>query len=79
MIGILLVLVGEVSPDPPRLGQIILTVFTQFGHGLQAVYEEKFITKYNLAPLKVVGLEGELGEETPVQTELNINQELTGS
>ena len=27
----------------------------------QMVYEEKFITKYNLAPLKVVGLEGELG------------------
>jgi len=37
---------------------ILLVLVGEFGHGLQAVYEEKFITKYNLAPLKVVGLEG---------------------
>ena len=30
----------------------------QFFHGVQFVYEAKYLTKYNLPPLKVVGLEG---------------------
>ena len=33
----------------------------QFFHGAQFVYEEKFIKQYKLAPLKVVGIEGNDG------------------
>jgi len=40
---------------------IALVLVGEFFHGLQFVYEEKFITKYNLAPLKVVGIEGICG------------------
>ena len=32
--------------------------FSQFFHGVQFVYEAKYLTKYNIPPLKVVGLEG---------------------
>jgi len=38
-----------------------LVLVGEFFHGVQFVYEEKFITKYNLAPLKVVGIEGICG------------------
>ena len=36
-----------------------LLFLSQFFHGVQFVYEAKYLTKYNLPPLKVVGLEGE--------------------
>ena len=35
-----------------------VTFLSQFFHGVQFVYEAKYLTKYNLPPLKVVGLEG---------------------
>lgn len=38
-----------------------LIVVGEFFHGLQFVYEEKFLVKYNLPPLKVVGWEGVFG------------------
>ena len=31
----------------------------QFFHGCQFVYEEKYVIKYDLHPLKVVGYEGD--------------------
>jgi len=37
---------------------IVLVLVGEFFHGVQFVYEEKYLTKYGLAPLKVVGLEG---------------------
>jgi len=37
---------------------IILVLVGEFFHGVQFVYEEKYLTKYNIPPLKVVGLEG---------------------
>jgi len=37
---------------------IALVLIGEFFHGCQFVYEEKFITKYDLSPLKAVGLEG---------------------
>jgi len=37
---------------------IALVLLGEFFHGCQFVYEEKFITKYNLPPLKAVGIEG---------------------
>jgi len=40
---------------------ILLVLVGEFFHGAQFVYEEKFITKYKLAPLKVVGIEGVCG------------------
>jgi len=43
---------------------IILVLVGEFFHGVQFVYEEKFLTKYNLAPIKVVGLEGVNGALT---------------
>jgi len=48
---------GDSSPLTKVIG-IVLVLVGEFFHGAQFVYEEKFITKYNLAPLKVVGLEG---------------------
>ena len=33
-------------------------MISQFFHGVQFVYEAKYLTKYNIPPLKVVGLEG---------------------
>ena len=33
----------------------------QFFHGLQFVYEQKYMMKYDLHPLKVVGYEGIFG------------------
>jgi len=38
-----------------------LIIVGEFFHGLQFVYEEKFLVKYNLPPLKVVGWEGTFG------------------
>jgi len=38
-----------------------LIIFGEFLHGLQFVYEEKFLVKYNLPPMKVVGWEGIFG------------------
>lgn len=40
---------------------IALVLVGEFFHGCQFVYEEKFITKYNLPPLKAVGIEGICG------------------
>jgi len=40
---------------------MLLVLVGEFFHGAQFVYEEKFITKYKLAPLKVVGIEGVCG------------------
>jgi len=40
---------------------ILLVLVGEFFHGAQFVYEEKYITKYKLAPLKVVGIEGVCG------------------
>jgi len=40
---------------------IALVLIGEFFHGCQFVYEEKFITKYKLPPLKVVGIEGVCG------------------
>jgi len=37
---------------------IVLVLVGEFFHGCQFVYEEKFITQYNLSPLKAVGIEG---------------------
>lgn len=37
---------------------IVIVIIGEFFHGCQFVYEEKYLTKYNLPPLKVVGLEG---------------------
>ena len=42
-----------------RQGGNFLLFLSQFFHGVQFVYEAKYLTKYNLPPLKVVGLEGE--------------------
>jgi len=43
---------------------ITLVLVGEFFHAVQFVYEEKFITKYKLAPLKVVGIEGVCGTLT---------------
>jgi len=43
---------------------VTLVLVGEFFHALQFVYEEKFITKYRLAPLKVVGIEGVCGALT---------------
>jgi len=43
---------------------IALVLVGEFFHAVQFVYEEKFITKYRLAPLKVVGIEGVCGALT---------------
>jgi len=37
---------------------IVLVVIGEFFHGVQFVYEAKYMSKYDLNPLKVVGLEG---------------------
>jgi len=37
---------------------ILLVLVGEFFHGCQFVYEEKYLTKYKLSPLKCVGLEG---------------------
>ena len=58
-IGILLVLVGEVT-FLKKFQEFYYFSF-QFFHGAQFVYEEKFIKQYKLAPLKVVGIEGNDG------------------
>jgi len=39
----------------------VLIIVGEFFHGLQFVYEEKFLVKYNIPPLKVVGWEGIFG------------------
>jgi len=43
---------------------ICLVLVGEFFHGVQFVYESKYMTKYNLPPLKVVGLEGVNGALT---------------
>ena len=58
IIGILLVIVGEVIPPSMKKKSFFNCSF-QFFHGVQFVYESKYLTKYNIPPLKVVGLEGE--------------------
>jgi len=57
-----------VSPDDGKGGTdmttiigYLLIVVGEFLHGCQFVYEEKFVVKYNLAPLKIVGWEGIFG------------------
>jgi len=39
----------------------VLIIAGEFLHGAQFVYEEKYLVKYNLPPLKVVGWEGIFG------------------
>merc|ERR1719244_1230388 len=40
---------------------IAFVLVGEFFHGCQFVYEEKFVTQYDLHPLKVVGIEGIYG------------------
>ena len=44
----------------------------QFFHGCQFVYEEKFITQYNLSPLKAVGIEGNVFKQFTIQVSWRI-------
>jgi len=48
----------EMSAAVRLLVGIALVVVAEFFHGVQFVYEAKYLTKYNIPPLKVVGLEG---------------------
>jgi len=48
----------EISAAVRLLVGIALVVVAEFFHGVQFVYEAKYLTKYNIPPLKVVGLEG---------------------
>jgi len=48
----------EMSAAVRLLVGIALVIVAEFFHGVQFVYEAKYLTKYNLPPLKVVGLEG---------------------
>merc|ERR1712158_91128 len=48
----------EMSAAVRLLVGIALVVVGEFFHGVQFVYEAKYLTKYNIPPLKVVGLEG---------------------
>jgi len=48
----------EMSAAVKLLVGIALVIVAEFFHGVQFVYESKYLTKYNLPPLKVVGLEG---------------------
>lgn len=52
---------GGMSDSTAKLIGIALVLIGEFFHGCQFVYEEMFITKYKLAPLKVVGIEGICG------------------
>jgi len=48
----------EMSAAVRLLVGIALVIVGEFFHGVQFVYEAKYLTKYNIPPLKVVGLEG---------------------
>jgi len=48
----------EMSAAVKLLVGIALVIVAEFFHGVQFVYEAKYLTKYNIPPLKVVGLEG---------------------
>jgi len=48
----------EMSAAVRLLVGIALVVVAEFFHGVQFVYEAKYLTKYNIPPMKVVGLEG---------------------
>jgi len=48
----------EEGISPTYVIGIALVLVGEFFHGCQFVYEEKFITKYDLPPLKAVGIEG---------------------
>jgi len=48
----------ESSKGMDTLIGIALVLVGEFFHGVQFVYEEKYLTKYRVPPLKVVGLEG---------------------
>jgi len=48
----------ETSKAVNMLIGIAMVVVGEFFHGVQFVYESKYLTKYKIHPLKVVGLEG---------------------
>jgi len=50
---------GDDSTDT-IIGYLII-IFGEFLHGAQFVYEEKYVVKYNIPPLKTVGWEGIFG------------------
>ena len=61
LIGIAFVLVGEVAVfSRASLLTSLNLIPLQFFHGCQFVYEEKYVIKYDLHPLKVVGYEGDI-------------------
>jgi len=49
---------GSSNDSSQMLIGILIVLVGEFFHGCQFVYEEKFLGKYNLPPLKCVGLEG---------------------
>ena len=49
----------------------------QFFHGCQFVYEEKYVIKYDLHPLKVVGYEGDITLSVPSLRMLTISDPFT--
>jgi len=51
----------SLSVDTNYIIGVLMVIVGEFFHGCQFVYEEKFVTKYNLPPMKVVGIEGICG------------------
>ena len=66
LVGIALVVVAEVILQILKRQRLFdccakaQNISFQFFHGVQFVYEAKYLTKYNIPPMKVVGLEGKV-------------------